>query len=304
LNEELIVAQATTQPRNTTPIDTTKNNNASSRVPHDELLLDQATVQPCNEYLVNVTTDNNGITINAYTTSIINEESIEEPRSATAINTTANNYGNVFNPTNRVCHKESIGAQPTIEFGGNAQVEPISPQHGEAVENNATTQPSSTNQNHCKEPLNTISPQDGTAVENNDCDFDASCVIQQWELDSTAATKQQIYSDENRNAIPRNKAEVALLPARFEAIVWSAVKEALEQVSLDRAPLINEFKRQIEMLESRLHELTQPDIGSNITRVPPRAQTQGVNFLNGTTHIVNPGIKNIASVCYLNAIFK
>jgi hypothetical protein len=47
-----------------------------------------------------------------------------------------------------------------------------------------------------------ISPQDGAAVENNDCDVDASCGIQQWELDSAAATKQQIYSDENRNAIP------------------------------------------------------------------------------------------------------
>jgi hypothetical protein len=44
-------------------------------------------------------------------------------------------------------------------------------------------------------------------------------------------------------------------------------------------PLINELKRQIEMLESRLHELTQADIGSNITRVPPRAQTRRVDFL-------------------------
>jgi hypothetical protein len=42
LNKELIVAQATTQPHNVTPIKTTKNNNASSRVLHDELLLDQA----------------------------------------------------------------------------------------------------------------------------------------------------------------------------------------------------------------------------------------------------------------------
>ncbi len=58
------------------------------------------------------------------------------------------------------------------------------------------------------------------------------------------------------------------------------------------------------MLESRLHELTQVDIGSNITRVPPRAQTQHVNFPNGTTHIVNAGIKNIASVCYLNAYLQ
>ncbi len=115
LNEELIVAQATTQPRNTTPIDMTKNNNASCRVPYNELLLDQATVQPRNENPVSVTTDNNGITINASTTSISNEESIEEPRSATPIETTANNFDNVFNPTNRGCHKESIGTQPTIE---------------------------------------------------------------------------------------------------------------------------------------------------------------------------------------------
>jgi hypothetical protein len=265
LNEELIVAQATTQPRNATPIDTTENNNASSRVPHDDLLLDQATVQPCNENPVNVTTDNGGITIHASTTSILNEESIKEPLFATPIDTTANNYGNIFNPTNRVCHKESIGAQLTIELESNAPVEPISPQHGEAV---ATTQPSSTSQNHYEEPSNTISPQDGAAVDNNDCDFEASCGIQQWELDSAAATEQQIYSDENRNAIPRNKAEVALLPARFEGIIRSAVKEAVEQVSLKRAPLINELKRQIEMLQSRLHELTQVDIGRSCTKLP------------------------------------
>ncbi len=54
------------------------------------------------------------------------------------------------------------------------------------------------------------------------------------------------------------------------------------------------------MLKSRLHELTQADIGSNITRVPPRAQMRRVNFPDGTTHIANAGIKNIASVCYLN----
>ncbi len=305
LNEELIVAQATTQPCNTAPIDTTKNNNASSRVLHDELLLDQATVQPRNENPVNVTTDNDGITIDTSTTSILNEELIEEPRSATLIDTTANNDGNVLNPTNRVCHKESIGAQePTIELESNAQVETISPQHGEAVENNATWQPSSTNQNHCKESLNTISPQDEAAVENNDCDFDVSYGIQQWELDSIAVTKQQIYLDENTNAIPRNKAEVALSPARFEVSVRSAVKEAVEQVSLERAPLINALKRQIEILESRLHELTQADIGSNITCIPPRVQTRCVNFPDGTMHTIYAGIKNIASVCYLNAYLQ
>ncbi len=186
----------------------------------------------------------------------------------------------------------------------NALVEPISPQHGEAVENNATSQPSSTNQNHCKELSNTISPQDGAAVENNDCDVNASCGIQQWELDSAAATKQQIYSDENRNAIPRNKAEVALAPAEVEPILRSAVMEAVQQVSLERAPLINALKRQIEMLESRLLELTEGDIGSNITRVPTRAQTQCVHFTNGTLHIVYARIENIASVCYLNAYLQ
>ncbi len=79
--------------------------------------------------------------------------------------------------------------------------------------------------------------------------------------------------DENRNAIPRNKAEVALAPTEVKAIARSAVKEAVQQVSLERAPLINALKRQIEMLESILLELTQGDNGSNITRVPTRAQT-------------------------------
>jgi hypothetical protein len=141
------------------------------------------------------------------------------------------------------------------------------------VENNATLQPSSMNQNHREEPSNTISPQYGAAVENNDCDVDACCGIQQWELDRAAATKQQIYSDENRNAIPKYEAEVALAPAEVEAIVRSALKEEVQQVSLERAPLINALKRQIEMLKSRILELTQGDIGSNITHVPTRAQT-------------------------------
>ncbi len=261
-------------------------------------------MQPHYENPVNVMTDNNGITINASATSVLNEELIEEPRSTTPIDTTANNYGNVFNPTNRVCHKELIGAQRTIELKSNAPVEPISPQYGQAVENNATLQPSSTNQNHCEEASNTISPQDGAAVENNDCDVNASCGIQQWELDRAAATAEQIYSDENRNAIPRNEAKGALSPAEFEAIVKSAVKEAVQQVSLERAPLINALKHQIEMLESRLLELTQGDIGSNITRVPTRVQMRCVHFPDGTTHIVNAGIENIASVCYLNAYLQ
>ncbi len=153
----------------------------------------------------------------------------------------------------------------------NAPVEPISPQHGEAAENNTTLQPSSTNQNHHEEPSNTISSQDGAAVEKNDCDVDASCGIQQWELDSAAATKQQIYLDENRNAIHRNKAKVALAPTEVKAIVRSAVKEAVQQLSLERAPLINALKCQIEMLESRVLELTQGNIRSNISPVPTRA---------------------------------
>ncbi len=165
------------------------------------------------------------------------------------------------------------------------------------MENNATLQPSSTNQNHHEEPSNTVSPQDGAAVENNDCDIDTSHGFQQWELDSAAATKEQIYSDENRNAIPRNKAEVALAPAEVEAIVRSAVMEAVQQVSLERAPLINVLKCQIEMLESRLLELTQGDIGSNITRVPTRAQMQRFHFADGTMHIVKAGIKNIITIC-------
>jgi hypothetical protein len=94
------------------------------------------------------------------------------------------------------------------------------------------------------------------------------------------------------------------LPAKFEVIVRTAVKEAVEQVSLERAPLINALKGHIEMLESRLLELTQGDIGSNITHVLPRAQMQRVYYPNGTTYIVNAGIENIASVCYLNAYLQ
>jgi hypothetical protein len=109
-------------------------------------------------------------------------------------------------------------------------------------------------------------------VEKNDCDVNASCGIQQWELDSAAATEQQIYLDENRNAIHRNKAEVALAPADVEAIVRSAVKEAVQQLSLENVPLIIALKCQIEMLESRVLEPTQGDIGSNITHVPTRVQ--------------------------------
>ncbi len=68
--------------------------------------------------------------------------------------------------------------------------------------------------------------------------------------------------------------------------------------------MINALKRQIEMLESRLLVLTQWNIGSNITPIPTRAQTQHVHFPNGTAHIVNAGIENIVSVCYLNAYLQ
>ncbi len=80
--------------------------------------------------------------------------------------------------------------------------------------------------------------------------------------------------------------------------------EVVQQVYPERALLINALKCQIELLKSRLLELTQGDIGSNITRVPTRAQMQRVHFPNGTTHIVNARIENIASVCYLNAYLQ
>jgi hypothetical protein len=70
-------------------------------------------------------------------------------------------------------------------------------------------QPSFANQHHCNKPLNTISPQCGAPVENNDSDVNFSSGIQQWELDSAAATKQQLYLVENMHASPRIGAEVA-----------------------------------------------------------------------------------------------
>ncbi len=68
--------------------------------------------------------------------------------------------------------------------------------------------------------------------------------------------------------------------------------------------MINALKRQIETLESRVLELIQGDIGSNITCVPTRMQTRRVHFPDGTTHIFNAGIENIASMCYLNAYLQ
>ncbi len=78
----------------------------------------------------------------------------------------------------------------------------------------------------------------------------------------------------------------------------------MQQVLQERAPLINALKRQIEMLELRLLELTQGYIGSNITRVPTRAQMQHAHFPDRTMHIVSAGIKNIASMCYMNAYLQ
>jgi hypothetical protein len=64
----------------------------------------------------------------------------------------------------------------------------------------------------CNNSSSTIFPQDGAAVENNNSDVDVSSGIQQWELDSAAATEQQLYSGENMHAYPRFGAEVALAP--------------------------------------------------------------------------------------------
>ncbi len=58
---------------------------------------------------------------------------------------------------------------------------------------------------------------------------------------------------------------------------------------------------QIEEVQSKILELTRGDIGSNITHIATRAQNQHDNFPDGTMHIVNAGIENIGSMCYLNA---
>jgi hypothetical protein len=128
--------------------------------------------------------------------------------------------------------------------------------------------------------------------------------IQQCELDSSAATKQQLYLVENMHASPRIGAEVALAPdqqTELERIVRLAAKEAVQQVYIQRADIINALKRKIEDLKSKILELTQGDIESNITRIATRVQNGHVNFPNGTTHIFNTGIENIGSMCYLNA---
>jgi hypothetical protein len=51
-------------------------------------------------------------------------------------------------------------------------------------------------------------------VENNDSNVDFSSGIQQWELDSTAVTKQQLYPVENMHASPRIAVKTALAPVQ------------------------------------------------------------------------------------------
>ncbi len=101
----------------------------------------------------------------------------------------------------RLLHAALINNSPTTPIQDQATAQP-------------TVQPSSANQHHRDKPSNTISPQDGAVVENNDSDVDASSGIQQWELDSAAATKQQLYLVENMRASPRIGAEVALAPVQ------------------------------------------------------------------------------------------
>ncbi len=95
-------------------------------------------------------------------------------------------------------------------------------------------------------------------------------------MDSTATTKQQTYLVENMHASPRIRAEVALAPVQQTELekknVRLAVNEVMQQVSVQRANMINALKRKIEQLQSKILELTQGDIGSNITRIATRAQ--------------------------------
>ncbi len=109
------------------------------------------------------------------------------------------------------------------------------------------------------------------------------------------------------HASPRIRAEVALAPvqrAELERIVRLAVNEAVQQVSVQRADITNALKCEIKELQSRVIQLTQGSIGSNITCIATRVQNHHVNFPNGTTHIVNARIENIGSVCYLNAYLQ
>jgi hypothetical protein len=201
-NQSLEHQQGTEQPRSTNPVNSHVIVSASSSIRQDGLHLNQATVQPRSKNPINAMTDNNGIN------------------------------GNVFNPSISVWHKESIGAQVTTELDSSASVEPFPSPIGErllhvaSINNSPTTpiqdqataqpnvQPSSANQHQRDKPSNIISPQHGALVENNDSDVIFSSGIQQWELDNTAATKQQLYLVENMHASPRIGAEVALAPVQ------------------------------------------------------------------------------------------
>ncbi len=77
------------------------------------------------------------------------------------------------------------------------------------------------------------------------------------------------------HASPRIGSEVALAPVQqieLERIVRLAVNKGVQQVSVQRVDMINALKREIEELQSKILELTQGDIGSNITRIATRAQ--------------------------------
>ncbi len=77
------------------------------------------------------------------------------------------------------------------------------------------------------------------------------------------------------HASPRFGAEVALAPVQLtelEKIVRLAVSKVVQQVSIQQASMINALKREIEKLQSKILELTQGDIGSNITCIATRAQ--------------------------------
>ncbi len=88
-------------------------------------------------------------------------------------------------------------------------------------------------------------------MENKDSDVNFSSGIQQWELDSAVVTKQQLYLVKNMHASPRIGAEVALAPVQqteLERIVRLAVNKAVQQVSVQRADMINALKHKIEQL--------------------------------------------------------
>jgi hypothetical protein len=85
-NHSLQHEQGTEQPQPTNLINRHIIVSASNSIWQDELHLNQATAQPRSKNPINVMTDNNGIN------------------------------GNVFNPSISVWHKESIGAQATMDW--------------------------------------------------------------------------------------------------------------------------------------------------------------------------------------------